>query len=168
MKLPKSIIKKYGISKKAWAVFRGKKSSASTSTMARRTKRKSRRGGFARFGRRKGRRSSASKGVNPTGLVIGAMVYGAGREWLSDKLQPLTSKIPAGDFADEVGLGVLSYFVAKGSVPLVNKIPYSRDIGKAGLAIEAARVGSYLGAKYIPSANSNVTTNQQTAYGGWS
>ena len=27
-KLPKSIIKKYGISKKAWAVFRGQRSSS--------------------------------------------------------------------------------------------------------------------------------------------
>lgn len=88
-----------------------------------------------------------------TGLVVGAMAYGAGREWVSDKLQPVLSKIPAGDLADEVGMGVLSYFVAQGKVPLVNKIPYSREIGRAGLTIEAARAGAYLGGRFLPTSS---------------
>lgn len=101
---------------------------------------------------------------NPTGLIIGAAVYGAGREFVSNKLAPITSKVPAGDLADEVTMGVLSYFVAKGSIPIVNKIPYSREIGKAGLTIEAARVGAYLGSKYMPTMTSTVSSSGTTYY----
>lgn len=88
-----------------------------------------------------------------TGLIVGAAVYGAGREWASDKLQPLLSKIPAGDLADEVGMGLLSYAVATGKIPLVNKLPYSREIGRAGLTIEAARAGAYLGGRFLPTSS---------------
>jgi len=92
-------------------------------------------------------------------LVIGAGIYGAGREYVSDKLSPITSKVPLGDLADEATMGVLSYFVAQGKIPLVNKIPYSKEIGKAGLTIEAARVGAYLGAKFVPSMTSSSSSS---------
>lgn len=91
-----------------------------------------------------------------TGLLIGAAAYGAGREWVSQKISPVTSKLPiAGEYADEIGMGLLSYFVAKGKVPLINKIPYSREIGRAGLTIEAARVGAGLAQGVIPSMSSS-------------
>lgn len=67
-KLPKSIIKKYGISKKAWAVFRGNKTKKKTGSkvkyMARRTK--------ARSGKKSG-----GMGKVFTALigVAGAVVY---------------------------------------------------------------------------------------------
>ena len=133
------------------ARFRRKRSRTRRYTRVVRTR--ARRSSF-RLGRRRSR-SRRSGGVgNMTGLVVGAMVYGAGREWVSDKLQPVLSKIPvAGDLADEVGMGVLSYFVAQGKVPLVNKIPYSREIGRAGLTIEAARAGAYLGGRFLPTSS---------------
>lgn len=109
-----------------------------------------------RSGSRFKRRSRSRKGNSTgslTGTLIGAAVYGAGREWMSNKLSPLTSKVPAGDLADEVTLGAISYFMAKGSIPLLNKVPYSREIGRAGLTIEAARAGAYLGGRMIPSAS---------------
>lgn len=122
--------------------------------MAKFRKKKSRSRAFARgksFFRRKKSRRSSGGGMNLMGLIIGAGVYGATREFASEKLAPLTSKIPAGQYADEVGLGVASYFLAKGKIPLLNKIPYSREIGRAGLTIEAARIGAGLSQGMLPS-----------------
>ena len=134
--------------------------------MAKRRRSKAR-SSFRGFAKRKSRRSGRSTGSgNLTGLLIGAAVYGAGREWVSNKIAPVTSKIPAGQYADEVGMGVLSYFVASGKIPLINKIPYAREIGKAGLTIEAARIGSGLANQYMPTSGTTSTT-QSTSYGGW-
>lgn len=108
--------------------------------------------------KRRGSRSSGGGVGNLTATIVGAAAYGAGREWASDKLQPVLSKIPAGDLADEVGMGVLSYFMAKGQVPLLNKVPYSREIGRAGLTIEAARVGSYVANRYLPTGTMQTTS----------
>lgn len=151
--LPSSIIKKYGVTKKAWSVFRGMRSSSRTSPMARKKGRKS-----------KGGRKSKSRGDGFShkrlfGTIAGAMIYGAGREWTSNKLAPITAKIPFGDLSDEALMGVLSYFIAKGKIPLINRIPLSKDIGLAGLTIESARVGAYLGAKFIPGQTSSTSSS---------
>lgn len=53
--LPKSIIKKYGITKKAWSVFRGRKKSSSKSRKVTRTNPKRRVKTTARRKRRRGR-----------------------------------------------------------------------------------------------------------------
>lgn len=127
-KLPKSIIKKYGISKKAWSVFRGKKSKkARGPTMAKRR-------GFG--GRRRG-------GMDPLlGTALAAAVYGGTRERISNYISPFTSKVPAlGNYSDEVVLGVAGYLLAKGKVPYL-KGDMARNAGKAVLIIESARVGS--------------------------
>jgi hypothetical protein len=154
-KLPKAIIKKYGITRKAWAVFKGKKTSVAKTPMAkRRSKSRSKARSFS-FSRKKSRRSSRGSGggsVNMTGLLIGAAVYGAGREFASDKLSVISNKLPFGELADEVTLGTLGYFMAKGKIPMINRIPYSKDIGKAALTIEAARIGAYVGQKYLPTS----------------
>lgn len=113
--------------------------------------------GFRRF-KRRGRRSSRGgslSGGGAMGILVGGAVYGAGREWASNQLQPVLSKLPGGDLADELGMATLAYFVAKGKVPIVNKIPYSKEIGRAGLTIEAARVGAYLGSKYMPNGTNS-------------
>jgi len=55
--LPKSIIKKYGISKKAWSVYRGRKRKTSRT---RKRKNPTRRKGVRRMARRKRRRSGKS------------------------------------------------------------------------------------------------------------
>jgi hypothetical protein len=46
--------------------------------------------------------------------------------------------IPAGDYKDEVGMAILSYFAAKKGTGIV------RNVGKAGLTIEAYRAASGL------------------------
>lgn len=138
--------------------------------MAKRKRRSTRRAVSFRSAKKRTRRSSAAgfgRG-KLLAVVAGAALYGAGREWMSNKLQPLTSKIPAGDLADEVGMGLLSYAVATNKVPFVNRIPMAKEIGMAGLTIESARVGAYLGAKYLPGATQNTVTNTQaTTFGGW-
>lgn len=151
-KLPKNIIKKYGISKKAWSVFRSKKHKPKT-TMARRKIKRSRIRTRSYFKAK--RHSKRSSGLGSlAGTVIGAMAYGAGRQYVSDKLQPLTAKIPAGQYADEVAMGGLSYLMMKGKIPLINKLKITRDIGKAGLAIEAARLGAGLSSGFMPMVSS--------------
>lgn len=111
--------------------------------------------------KRSSRRSSGSTGMKgDIALIGGSMIYGAGREFVSTKLAPITSKIPAGELSDEVGMGVLSYFLYKGKIPLLNKIPMSRDIGRAGLIIESARAGEYLVKK---SGLLNVSAPQNTS-----
>jgi len=124
------------------------------------------------FGRRSSRRVSSSRvrrsrgrgrstgGGGLTGLLVGSAVYGAGRGFVSSKLAPVTANIPLGGLADEAVMGTLSYFVAQGKIPLVNKIPYSRDIGRAGLTIEAARAGEYLAARFMPNVTSSTGNGQ--------
>ena len=83
-----------------------------------------------------------SKGMNSElKIALGGFGYGAIRKPLSD----LTSMIPfVGGFGDEVGLGIASYLMARGKIPLLDKIKITRDIGRAGLAIESARFGEQL------------------------
>ena len=103
--------------------------------MARR--RRSRR--YSGFRRHRRGRSRFSSGMSTTGIIGGAIAYGAVRQKISDMLMPLTSKIPLGTFSDEVGMGLLSYIALKKvSNPLVKKIAL------AGLTIESARVGEAL------------------------
>ena len=140
MRLPKSIIKKYGISKKAWAVFRGHKTTTRrVIKLARKRHRTARARGL--FGRRTHKRGL---GGGITGTIIGGVVYGAGRTYVSNLVAPLTSKLPLGQYADNVAMGLVSWLLATGKIPLVNKIPMSREIGKAGLCIEAAFAGQEL------------------------
>lgn len=157
--LPRSIIKKYGVTKKAWSVFRSRSSSSTRAAKV------------TQVARRKGRRSSGGKKKSSgfkgaaltTGAIVGAMAYGAGRQYVSDKLSNYVPNF-AGEWTDEVVMGMLSYFMAKGKIPLLDKIPYSKEIGKAGLAIEAARVGAALMSKVnvtstSPSAQATVTVS---------
>jgi hypothetical protein len=68
--------------------------------------------------------------------IGGAMLYGAGRQMISAYIEPVTSKIPLGNIADEIGMGILSYVAYKNiNMPLVKKAAY------AGLIIESARLG---------------------------
>lgn len=132
MKLPKSIIKKYGITKKAWRVFKSQKKRGGT--MARRKRRFK----LRTYGRRK-----RSK-FGDLGIIIGGMTYGALREKLNEIVTPITSKIPLGYTADNIVLGGISYLLMKGKIPLINKIPLTRQIGRAGLTIESALLGQDL------------------------
>lgn len=126
MKLPKSIIKKYGISKKAWSVFRGEKkhSSKGAKTMAK---------------KRHSKRSFGGKSGGMAGVIIGGGVYGAGRTYLSNLVAPVTSQMPGGVLADNLVLGAICWFAAKKV-----RNPTIRNVAKAGLAIEAALAGQDL------------------------
>lgn len=72
-KLPKALIKKYGISKKAWAVFRGQRTT-------RKTKTKSNVKRFYTMARRKKTRSYRAKSRSSSGFMGKAMqiIVGAG------------------------------------------------------------------------------------------
>ena len=111
----------------------------------------------ARFSVHRSRRSFGSGIGSDVALVGGAALYGAGREWLSQKLEPITTKVAgvAGSYADEAVLGALGYFMAKGKIPGINRIPLSREVGRAMLTVEAARVGSGLAAGMMPGQSSS-------------
>lgn len=108
--------------------------------------------------KRKAKRQSSKKNPALLGTIIGGMAYGGLREFASNKLAMLTKGTTLsflGNYSDEVVMGTLSYFMAKGKIPLLNKVPYSREIGKAGLVIESARIGSDF---IAPALNKNNTT----------
>lgn len=83
--LPRSIIKKYGVSKKAWAVYRGNKSGSTRSATTRRS------GSMAK--KKGGRRSSSGFGggklmtgfYKPSGMVANALM-GIGAAAVASKL----------------------------------------------------------------------------------
>lgn len=71
-------------------------------------------------------------------IVPAGFGYGLVREYASDKLAPLTNKIPLGNISDEIGmLGVL-YGARKW---LFKKKGMLRDVTKGGMYVEAARIG---------------------------
>jgi hypothetical protein len=101
----------------------------------------------------KSRRKSTSSGNGGImALIGGAMIYGAFREKASDAIQPLTSKIPLGNIADEVVLGAAGYFAAKKGTGIV------KEIGKAALTIEAARIG-----EAVVNGQLNLSGNSQSS-----
>jgi hypothetical protein len=106
--------------------------------MARYRKSRRRFGGF-----RKRYRSSGGGGFKLGGMTpfLGAALYGAFRERISTALQPITGKLPFGEYADEVGM-FITLWAAKRFIG--NKVPMVRDVANAGMLIEAARVGSGL------------------------
>lgn len=134
--LPKSIIKKYGITKKAWSVFRGSKSPKRVTTMA-----------------RKSRKTHSRKG-NTSGLLVtvgSAMAYGIMRNKLS---QITATYLPsfAGTYTDELVLGGLGWYLSK-------KGGVIGAVGKAALIIESASVGNQLGAMMFTKQSSPVIYN---------
>lgn len=130
-KLPKSIIKKYGISKKAWSVFRGQKKSRRAPTMARRKKRRS-------VYRKVKRRMRSSRQPRPEQVILPSIIYGAGRQTLVNLATPVTSMIPLGQYADEAILGVAGYYLAKKGKGIL------KQVGMSMLTVESASVGSGL------------------------
>jgi hypothetical protein len=99
-----------------------------------RFRRKARRSGF-----RMKRRSHRSGGsVSPLKIVLPALAYGAGRQYLVNLAAPLTSMIPLGAYADEAVLGVGGYLLAKKGRGML------KNVGVAMLTIEAANLGSQL------------------------
>ena len=96
------------------------------------------------------RRSKAT--TNPLSMILPAMGYGAVRGKVSQLIQPVTSKIPFGNLADEIGMGVLSYYAAKKGKGMVKKL------GQAGLIIESAQAGQTLVAGNLLGGTTSNTT----------
>jgi len=122
--LPSNIIKKYGVSKKAWSVFRSGKRGGSTMARKKRSK-----GSFFRRGK------GGDSGVSLMNTAAPAALYGAVREPIANALTPLTSKIPLGDVSDEIVLGTLAYFGAK------KTSGFMRNLCRSALVVESARIG---------------------------
>lgn len=82
-----------------------------------------------------------SKSKNGTGIdlmidVLFPVAYGAGREFINDKLDPITSKVPLGVIADEAVLGTLAFIGHKKL-----KKPMAKKALKNVLIIECASAG---------------------------
>ena len=130
MKLPKSIISKYGISKKAWQIFKSRASSTRKTKNLKGGKMRRRRS--RRVGYRGRARRRYGAGLGTTAIVLGGGVYGALRRYISGAIAPITSKIPLGALADNVGMGIVSYLAYKKGSGIV------KNAGMIGLGIEAA------------------------------
>ncbi len=98
-------------------------------------------------------RRGARKAAPIVGL-IGAGAYGALRQRVSDQLAPITANIPAGNIADEVGMLGVNWIVGRF---IGRRVPILRQITKAGMIIEAARIGEAVatGQLGIGSTNGN-------------
>jgi len=101
------------------------------------------------------RRRRSSKSQKVQAVQVDAMLYGAGRQYVSDLIKPLTSNIPLGAVSDELGMGLVNYMLAKNTKGMVKKIAMK------GLVIENARLGQAVvsgGLGSLTSGSSN---------GGW-
>jgi len=119
--------------------------------MARFRRKRSRASGFARgFAKRSRSRSSNSS----SGLIqIDAMLYGAGRNIVSNLISPVTSMIPMGQYADEIGMGILNYYVAKKMGGMLG------NVARKGLIVENAMVGSQVSSGFM-GGNKSVSNTQ--------
>jgi len=132
-KLPKSIIKKYGISKKAWQVYRSKKSGSGGAKVAkkRRSRKKTKNKGFLS--------GIAAKVASPAAAVG----YGYVRERVSDMIAatPIGQRLPASQFTDEATMLGVAWLAQKAGA---GKNPIARKVITAAKAVEWARIGETL------------------------
>jgi len=116
--------------------------------MARRRKQRSRKMRTSSPFKQSKRKSSSSGYAG----IVGAAGYGAIRQYASNYLSPYTSKIPAGDYADEVGM-LIANWAANKYVP----VPLIKQAARAGMLIEASRIGAKLASGMSISTTSNST-----------
>lgn len=113
-----------------------------------------------RKGRKSGRRSGA--GFRTYGGLVGAGVYGAGRQYLSALIQPVTRAIPLGTIADEVVLMFGTQWAAKrmGNGLLSNAL-------RTGALIEASRIGAAIadGTAFMTGSSSSSGSAPTTVIG---
>lgn len=130
--------------------------------MARRKmgKRGSFRGGFKKF-----RKKVSTSGSTENLLITAgaAAVYGGLRQRIETWIAPVTSKVPLGGYSDEILLGTLGYFMAKGKIPVVNG-KVGKSIGKAVMIIEAARIGSGIAGQMFGGVQSTNNLDQFDNY----
>ena len=102
------------------------------------------------FGRKRhsSRRGSA-RNYGISGLLA-AGAYGAARGFIANKLQPLTSKIPLGSYADNIGMIALLLGLKK-----FVKNPLISQFADKGLIVEGALIGSEIVTTGLPSTNNS-------------
>jgi len=94
------------------------------------------------------------------GLAVGAGLYGAFRNFISNLVGGFTRNLPLGGFADELVLGTIGYQMARRG-----RMQLTKDIGLSALAVEAARVGQILlagGLTGLPGARATAAPMVQT------
>lgn len=158
-KLPKSIIKKYGISKKAWSVYRAQKGKSRKASVVNKVAKRKR-----TTVRRSSRRSSKNTEMMAN---FGAFLYGVGRDQTLGRLDPLVARLgpqfQSFQYLDEGVMFGLSWALNKGKIPFVNKIPLSKQIGKAGMRIEAYNVGRQMSRQGLGFLSPTQTATAQTS-----
>lgn len=143
--LPKAIIKKYGVTKKAWSVFRSTSHSRSNKTASRRTKHR----GYSMAKRRSfSRRSSRSSGGKFKPLMdaaISGAIVGAAFKYAPAQYNTPITRIGVGGAAAYFGSG------------------YIKEAGKVLLAFEAANQTG----KLLSGSPMTLTASQTTNAGGF-
>ena len=86
-----------------------------------------------------------------------AAAYGAVRPMIAQKISPLVQNLSFGQYADEVGMLILTGAVSKYSK---NKI--LNNIAEAGFAIESAFLGQQIGSNFnlLQNNSSNTAVNK--------
>lgn len=105
------------------------------------------------------RRRSSSTSNKPMKKIVGGAIYGAARGTVSRFLQPITSRVPLGNYADEAGMLVLSYMAAKGKFGSNFK-----EVGSAGLYIESAVIGNDLASGALLNSLNVRSTNKTESF----
>ena len=140
LKLPKSIIKKHGISKKAWRIFKASKSKTKSIIKSRTKTKIARVSNVARKRARRSKKSTGFKLPSGTSSIIGAVAYGLVRETLSDKLAQtsIVQQLPVTQFTDEGVMLAANWGLRKLGL---GKMPIIGSVLRAQKTIELARVG---------------------------
>jgi len=98
------------------------------------------------------RRTRRKGGSSIKILQFDSMLYGAVRSKIAQLISPLTAKLPMGQYADEVGCGIIDYFVAKKSTGMI------KEAAKKGLSFENTMVGFALGQQFLGGMNKTSTS----------
>jgi hypothetical protein len=163
-KLPKHIIKKYGISKKAWQVFRASKSKVSKKVVKSKsktsTKKLTRSKSMAKRKRSYKKKKDGFKLPAGASAIIGAVGYGMVREKLSDTLAntQVVQRLPVTEFTDEAVMLGVNWGARKLGL---GKMPVMNSVLRAQKTIELARVGQTI-ADMRQSGNGLMPNAQKT------
>lgn len=114
---------------------------------------------------KKRRKGSRSRGFGRSmggdfAVMAGAALYGASRSYVSNRLAPITAKVPLGDLSDEAVMLGVSYLLWKKKIPVLSKVDLLSKVGFAGVVIESARIGEYAIQQTMPKVtNSSIIYN---------
>lgn len=95
-----------------------------------------------------------SKSINATKSFVSGGIYGFMRTKLNGFVnRNIASKIPLGQYSDEVVFTLASYMLSKRKGGIAG-IKFS-DVGKSGLMVEGSLVGSQLANRMLPASGNN-------------